>query len=422
VLGTRASRAGTLTGCDPGRGSAAPLVYRGIAAGDAAMEVYVGVRRLVISVVVGSVPVLAPFGNVSASRSIAGSEGSVVTLLAEEASSSTAAPEPSPATSAAPESPATTAAPESPPTTTVAPAPAGCPTEHCGYAVIGDDGRVYGVIVCSNWCTGQRMQDGYMGCPPGCRLVVQGQQTADGNVAGWHGPDVVYDEGKQSFSLPGGGEIRSGARMEDAVFPTVPSSATVDGGAAMAAPDGWVYRDVDSYVAAEHTVVLSSDEVVFNIPQLSDDDVDYEVRFVPAGGGDASVVATGSLDGGVAVDDGAVRMMGSSVARGSDRWQVAVKRSKVSPVAGRLVLLLRLGDRSVVEVSAPIADVRRYASCAALTRIYPSGVSSSPMRAERYQHTRMSRRVGRPMVAPRVYTLNRRLDTDRDGIVCERDR
>ena len=365
--------------------------------------------RLAVSILVGVVSVSVPTGNVSASRSMPISYGSVVASLADESPSPTDTSEPSPET---------TTPPASSPSTTAA--PASCPTEHCGYAVIGDDGRVYGVIVCSNWCTGQRMQDSYMGCPPGCRLVVQGQQTADGNVAGWHGPDVHYDDNKQSFTLPGGGQIQSGARMEDAVFPTDPSPVTPNGGTYESSQDGWEYRDADSYVAAEHTVVLSAEEVVFELPRVSDESVDFEVRFEPAGGQESSVVEVGSVSGGAAVDGGDVRSLGTADAQKSGGWRVAVKRSKFSPVAGRLVLRLRVGDRPVVEVSAPIADVRRYSSCAALLRVYPSGVSSSLVRAERFLHTRVSRQVGRPMVASRVYSLNRRLDSDRDGIVCER--
>ena len=103
-----------------------------------------------------------------------------------------------------------------PTTTTIPSNEPGCPTDVCGYAVVGDDGVVYGVIVCSNWCTGQSMQHEYMGCDPnqnGCRLIVQGQQTEDGNVAGWHGTNynsdgtssndgsVTYDEPSQTFQI-----------------------------------------------------------------------------------------------------------------------------------------------------------------------------------------------------------------------------
>ena len=135
----------------------------------------------------------------------------------------------------------TTVAPETT-TTTTAPQTSSdpeCPTEVCGYAVIGDDGLVYGVIVCSNWCTGQTMQHEYMGCPPGCRLVVQGQQTADGNVAGWHGTtsdgqgnmsndgSVRYDDATQTHVISADpacsdcadGGIQAGAPMESVTPP-----------------------------------------------------------------------------------------------------------------------------------------------------------------------------------------------------------
>jgi hypothetical protein len=92
--------------------------------------------------------------------------------------------------------------------------------------VVADDGTVHGVIVCNNWCAGRTLP-GYMGCSNGCRLVVQGQQTADGNVAGWHGPDVKYDDGAKKFTLPGGGSITAGAKMEEAVFPTTTTSIVV---------------------------------------------------------------------------------------------------------------------------------------------------------------------------------------------------
>lgn len=102
----------------------------------------------------------------------------------------------------------------------------------CGWAVVADDGTVHGVIVCNNWCAGRTLP-GYMGCVNGCRLVVQGQQTDDGNVAGWHGPDVKYNDEEKRFSLPGGGSISAGARMEEAVFPTtttIPEASTTVAG------------------------------------------------------------------------------------------------------------------------------------------------------------------------------------------------
>ncbi len=80
-----------------------------------------------------------------------------------------------------------------------------------GWAVIDSSGKVYGVVVCDNSVCGTSGSWGgvmpveYMGCPAGCRLVLQ--TSADpqtGNVAGWRsqeGTDVVYNERTNTFAV-----------------------------------------------------------------------------------------------------------------------------------------------------------------------------------------------------------------------------
>ena len=80
-----------------------------------------------------------------------------------------------------------------------------------GWAVIDSAGKVYGVVVCDNAVCGTSGSWGgvmpveYMGCPIGCRLVLQ--TSADpqtGNVAGWRsqeGIDVIYDSSSNTFSV-----------------------------------------------------------------------------------------------------------------------------------------------------------------------------------------------------------------------------
>jgi hypothetical protein len=80
-----------------------------------------------------------------------------------------------------------------------------------GWAVIDSAGKVYGVVVCDNAVCGTRGSWGgvmpveYMGCPIGCRLVLQ--TSADpqtGNVAGWRsqeGTDVIYNSSSNTFSV-----------------------------------------------------------------------------------------------------------------------------------------------------------------------------------------------------------------------------
>jgi hypothetical protein len=80
-----------------------------------------------------------------------------------------------------------------------------------GWAVIDSAGKVYGVVVCDNAVCGTNGSWGgvmpveYMGCPIGCRLVLQ--TSADpqtGNVAGWRsqeGTDVIYNSSSNTFSV-----------------------------------------------------------------------------------------------------------------------------------------------------------------------------------------------------------------------------
>lgn len=80
-----------------------------------------------------------------------------------------------------------------------------------GYAVVHPDGHVCGVIVGTSsdpFGNGGTMPQEYMGCPAGSRIVFQSAPSADGNVAGWHGQDVVLSG--NTFSIPGGSTISGG--------------------------------------------------------------------------------------------------------------------------------------------------------------------------------------------------------------------
>ena len=107
--------------------------------------------------------------------------------------------------------PTPTATPTPTPTPTASPAPVNGLAGVGGWAVIDSAGKVYGVIVCDNAVCGTSGSWGgvmpveYMGCPIGCRLVLQ--TSADpqtGNVAGWRsqeGTDVIYDSSSNTFSV-----------------------------------------------------------------------------------------------------------------------------------------------------------------------------------------------------------------------------
>jgi hypothetical protein len=65
-----------------------------------------------------------------------------------------------------------------------------------GYAVVHPDGHVCGVIVATSsdpYGNGGTMPIPYMGCPVGARIVFQTNPSPSGNVAGWHGENVIYN-------------------------------------------------------------------------------------------------------------------------------------------------------------------------------------------------------------------------------------
>ncbi|CAN2188186.1 hypothetical protein MCEMRE196_00494 [Candidatus Nanopelagicaceae bacterium] len=98
------------------------------------------------------------------------------------------------------------------PTPSASPSPAPVNTNGFGgYAVVHPDGHVCGVIVSGSsdpFNNGGVMPQEYMGCPSGSRIVFQSAPSADGNVAGWHGQDVVLSG--DTYRLPGGSTINSG--------------------------------------------------------------------------------------------------------------------------------------------------------------------------------------------------------------------
>lgn len=74
-----------------------------------------------------------------------------------------------------------------------------------GWAIVHPGtGVVHGVIVGTidtYYANNGRMHIEYMGCPAGCLLRFQTRATADGNVAGWHGPTVTFDRNDDTFDL-----------------------------------------------------------------------------------------------------------------------------------------------------------------------------------------------------------------------------
>ena len=310
----------------------------------------------------------------------------------------------------------------------------------CGWAMLDSNNRVTNVIVCTfEVCGG--------GTWAGQRVVLQTQQSADGNVAGWR--DSTYVESSKSFALPGGGTIRSGDKIEEAVFPTTTtttqpqSTTTLDGSPSTTAPSTTTtaapspvtverivteekreYATVDRYVAGETQIVETDSQIVVQLPELAPSLTDIVVSFDPDGPEVERVVAV--LDAPLPNTNDGPRATSRAV-RAPIR--VIVPRSALRGQSGRLIARMSLPGGSKASVTAKLGPVRSYPSCRLLWDAYPGGGSRSlssrdrrvvDVKASRSSLLASSKRR-KPVVNLVSYRLNIALDTDRDGIACERD-
>ena len=338
-------------------------------------------------------------------------------------------------------------------TTTVAPASgslARCPTAVCGYAVVDDQNYVYGVIVCSDACTGTRMSQTYMGCPAGCRLILQSQQTSDGNVAGWHGQDVKYNEGSQTFSLPSGGTIKSGDKLEEAVFPTttttstavvssststavvsssttsptitVPSNNAASIAKDISAPSGVVYESAAKYVAAETETVMTAKSVEIKLPVIPVREVNYEVSFDPAGPSRKVIIETGKIvDSRVIKDEnkqGFKKLSFFAVSSVKDS-KISVDQKVLKNRNGLISVTLATNVAEYASVNIKVNSAKKYSSCKELNKDYPGGVVASSKWSDSKSSKQRVGYVAKPVLNIRTFDLNRKLDLDKDKVVCE---
>jgi len=326
-------------------------------------------------------------------------------------------------------------------TTTVSSAPslAHCPTAVCGYAVVDDQNYVYGVIVCSNACTGQRMTQSYMGCPPGCRLILQSQQTSNGNVAGWHGQGVKYDDNSQTFSLPSGGSIKSGDKLEDAVFPTtttstvviqtstpptstVPESQKSVKATEIIATGGTLYKSVEKYVASESQVVITSSKITLDLPVLPANDLSYSITFDPVGSKSKFTIKTGKIIYGVVVPDVSkqgIYPMAFIEVNSKVKTQITIDQKSLGVGSGVVIVLLKESDIYYADFKINVSSAKKYASCRALLRDYPGGVSAQANTVDKKTAKQTFRITARPTLNFRVFSLNQQFDRDKDRIICE---
>ena len=302
-----------------------------------------------------------------------------------------------------------------------------CPTAVCGYAVVDDQNYVYGVIVCSDACTGTRMTDSYMGCPAGCRLILQAQQTSDGNVAGWHGQDVKYDESSGSYTLPGGGTLKSGDKLEDAIFPkvvTVVDIVSPEVVETIAAPSGKLYENTNDYANAETETVVTSSLISVELPTFQVHELDYQVSFDPNGAEPEFLIASGKIVNDSISSDVVKQSVGSlrfSVNAAKNSSKIVLRLEQLRGKNGLLKLSLRKAAMNFAEIGVKINAPKKYSSCRALVKDYPGGVIASAKWTDKKTKKQKFDYYAKPTLNNKVFVLNQKLDFDKDKIVCEKN-
>jgi len=149
-------------------------------------------------------PIVAPDG---VGQSSGGVCANPVSAPAEPSASPTASPE-VPEDSSASSEATSSPTPEPEPEPDPAPEPPPAPTGLGGYAVVHPiTGHVCGVIV-GNGLGSETISQDYMGCPAGSKKIFQTKPSPSGNVAGYHGRDVLYKNGR--FYLASGTYLENG--------------------------------------------------------------------------------------------------------------------------------------------------------------------------------------------------------------------
>ena len=298
----------------------------------------------------------------------------------------------------------------------------------CGWAVVDSSGVVRGVIVCQVSVCGPdgdwrgRLPVEYMGCPAGCRLVLQAQQTRDGNVAGWHGSDVVYNDSSNTFSLPGGGSLKSGERLDDAVFPTTTTTTVAPDAPTptttlpenlndvdVVTQDGLIYDTVDAYVGSEAVVTVTPIMVTVALPPLDAKNVSYIASFDPVGPAKSFVLEQGDLDS----------KSISALAASSRNRSLRISLAKLKNSEGLLKVVFKTRFATIGQISTNVANASRFTSCTSLRKIYPSGVAARRVTQKEVSKSVIAKVRPKPIVNAAAYRLNKYLDFDKDQIACE---
>ena len=261
----------------------------------------------------------------------------------------------------------------------------------------------------------------------GMRLVLQSQQMAGGNVAGWHGEDVNYDESSGSYTLPGGGTLKSGDKLEDAIFPkvvTVVDIVSPEVVETIAAPSGKLYENTNDYANAETETVVTSSMISVELPTFQVHELDYQVSFDPNGAEPEFLIASGKIVNDSISSDVVKQSVGSlrfSVNAAKNSSKIVLRLEQLRGKNGLLKLSLRKAAMNFAEIGVKINAPKKYSSCRALVKDYPGGVIASAKWTDKKTKKQKFDYYAKPTLNNKVFVLNQKLDFDKDKIVCEKN-
>ena len=305
------------------------------------------------------------------------------------------------------------------------------PNYVCGWAALGVDNQVTNVIVCSFAVCGT-------GSFGGMRLVLQTQQQEGGNVAGWNGGS--YDDKSATFSLPGGGTLKSGDKLEEAVFPTTTTTSTsvvsssttsptatvpADNSASLikgiAALSGVVYESAAKYVAAETETVMSAKSIEIKLPIIPIRELNYEVSFDPVGTARKVIIETGKIVDNLVIKNERKKTfkklsIAVSLVEGST---ISVDQKMFKNRNGLISVTLGSSVTEYAQVNIKVTPAKKYSSCKELNKDYPGGVVATAKWGDVKTSKQKVNYVAKPVNNVRVFNLNQKLDRDKDKIVCE---
>lgn len=282
----------------------------------------------------------------------------------------------------------------------------------CGWAVLDANNRVGNVIVCTYAVCGT----GLFG---GMRLVLQTQQMPGGNVAGWNGG--TYNEQTGTFELPGGGSLKSGDKIEEAIFPKIENPDVIE---AIAAPSGKVYETTEEYANAETETVITSAIISIDLPVFPVRELTYQVSFDPTGSAPEVVIESGTIVNQTvasSVSTQSFHTLSSVSSPVKNSSKIVLNRELLKGKNGLLKVKLRTTAKNYAEVDVKIAQPKKYASCRALVKDYPGGLIASSKWSDKKSLKQKFDYVAIPVLNVRAFALNLRLDFDKDKVVCERN-